>query len=95
MLTGGEALTYYQVADVLSEVLGRHITYTDPNVLSFFIDHVRQGQSWGQAGIMTFLYTITRFGNANYVNPDMPTLLGRPPTTFRQYAELNREAWIK
>ncbi len=94
-LTGSEALTYYQVAEVLSDVLGRRITYTDPNPIAFFMDRVRRGQSWAQSGIMTFLYTITRFGNAADVNPDMPTLLGRAPISFRQYAEDYRDAWLR
>ncbi|MFW6270990.1 MAG: NmrA family NAD(P)-binding protein [Bacillota bacterium] len=32
-ITGKEALSYYEVANILSEKLGREITYKDPSVL--------------------------------------------------------------
>jgi uncharacterized protein YbjT (DUF2867 family) len=93
-LTGSQALTYHEVADVLSEVLGRPIEYPKPSVFRFVGFQRRVYDSpWAYIGVMTMLYTITRFGNAENVSPDVERLLGRPPIGFRQFAVDNRECW--
>jgi uncharacterized protein YbjT (DUF2867 family) len=93
-LTGGESLDYYQVADILTEVLGRPIRYTHPNPLSFAFDQKRHGRTWGMTAVMTMLYTMTRNGSADVVTDDVQRVLGRPPITFRQFAEANKAAWM-
>jgi len=42
-LTGPEALDYYQVAEILTGVLGRRITYRDPLLPAFVLRTVRGG----------------------------------------------------
>lgn len=42
-LTGGEALDYFQVADMFSAVLGRKITYKNPSPVAFFSGSFRIG----------------------------------------------------
>ena len=85
-LTGPEALDYYQVAQILTEVLGRPIRYTNPMIPAFVISQLRMNQKPGMVLVMTMLYTITRFGNAAEVTPDTEQILQRPPITFRQFA---------
>jgi uncharacterized protein YbjT (DUF2867 family) len=92
-LTGGEALSYYKVADILSSVLQRSIQYTNPSVFTFFRQQLSRGQPLGFALVVTALYTITRFGNAKHVSADTEKLLGRKPISFRQFAEDYAEVW--
>ncbi len=42
---------------------------------------------------MSGIYTATRLGLADRVTADVEPVLGRPPLTFRQFAEDYREAW--
>ncbi len=94
-LTGGESLDYSAVAAILSEVLGRPITYSDPSLLRFAWRMHERGHAWAYVGVMSAIYTTTRLGMAATVHPDLAQLLGRQPITFRQFAEETADAWKK
>lgn len=44
-LTGSEALDYYQVADLFTQVLGRKIAYKNPAALAFFLRQARSSSN--------------------------------------------------
>jgi len=92
-LTGPEALDYWQAADILSQVLGRKITYKNPNPLAFLINTVRRGTPFAFALVMTGLYTATRFGQADIVTGEVERLTGRKPISFRKYVEDYKNSW--
>jgi uncharacterized protein YbjT (DUF2867 family) len=92
-LTGAEALDYDQVARKLSAALERPIRYTNPSIFTFIRGQMAQGQKLMFVLIMTALYTITRFGNAKEVTPDVQRILGRSPILFDQFAEDHRVYW--
>ncbi len=92
-LTGSEALDYYEVALIMSAVLGRPIRYTNPSVPRFLQKQLSQGKPLSFALVMTALYTMTRFGAAELVSPDASLLLGREPIRFQQFAEDHVELW--
>ena len=93
-LTGSEGLDYWETAEVMSEVLGRRITYRNPNPLHFFIEAIRRERPIAQALIMLLLYTATRFGMAEAVTHEVQRLTGRKPISFRQYVQDYHEMWI-
>ncbi|HYO87590.1 MAG TPA: NmrA family NAD(P)-binding protein, partial [Candidatus Limnocylindrales bacterium] len=93
-LTGAESLDYYQVADILTDVLGRKITYTHPDPVSFAIRQKSSGRPWGMTLVMTMLYVMTRNGSADVITDDVQRVLGRTPISFRQYAEDTKAAWM-
>ena len=93
-LTGSEGLDYWETAEVMSEILGRRITYRNPNPLHFFIEATHRGRPFAQALIMLLLYTATRFGMAEAVTHEVERLTGRKPISFRQYVQDYREMWI-
>lgn len=93
-LTGSEALTYFEVADILTAVLGRQITYTNPSTITFARRMKSLGHPWGLVLVMTALYTTARLGMAAKVTPDLEVLLGRAPVSLRQFAEDHRMAWM-
>ena len=84
-LTGSEALTYGQVAAIMTEELGRHITYSDPSPLSYARRMRERGYARGYINVMNGIYLTTRLGMAASVHPQAAELLGRPPITMRQY----------
>ncbi len=92
-ITGVEALDYDEVAVKLSTVLGRAIRYTRPSTFTFLRKQLKAGQKLGYALVVTALYTITRFGNAESVTDDVATILGRPPISFDQFARDYRQCW--
>ncbi len=92
-LTGPEALDYWQAAQILSETLGRKITYRNPNPLHFLYKTVQRGTALMFALVMTGLYTATRFGQADVVTKEVERLTGRKPIPFRQYTEDYKASW--
>lgn len=84
-LTGREALAYGEVAAIMTEVLGRPITYSNPSPLAFARRMRQRGHPWGYINVMEGVYLSTRLGMAAAVFPDAADLLGREPITLRQY----------
>jgi uncharacterized protein YbjT (DUF2867 family) len=93
-LTGNEALTYYEVADIFTSVLGKEIRYTNPSLLKFIWVMRSRGLKLDFVLIMAAIYTTARLGLAGAVTPDTEQLLGRPPLTMRQYVEDYRQFWL-
>ena len=94
-LTGSEALDYWQVAEIMSRILGRKITYRNPNPLSFLASHLRRGTSLTFALVMSGLYLSTRNGMAERVTGEVERLTGRKPIAFAQYVRDYQDAWAR
>jgi uncharacterized protein YbjT (DUF2867 family) len=93
-LSGPEAISNYDVAQTLSQLLGRTIIYTE---LSF--DENREAMI--RAGIPAVIATmnaqafaLTAEGDAEWVSDDVPSLLGRPARSFRQFAADYADAFL-
>lgn len=93
-LTGSEALSYAQVAQIFSEVLGTPIRYANPSLLGFARYMRRRGFGWGFIGVMVGIYTTARLGLAGRVTPTVRELLGREPITMRQFVQDYRQLWL-
>jgi uncharacterized protein YbjT (DUF2867 family) len=94
-LTGSQALTYTEIATTLTDVLGRKITYRNPSMLRFIWQKVLvEKLKIGFVLIMVALYTVAKLGKAAGLTNTLAELLGRLPTTFRQFAEDNKALWL-
>src|SRR6202023_1641938 len=85
-LTGPELISNYDVAAVLSELLGRTITYTE---LSFDENRdamIRAGIPAAIAEMNAQAFSLTADGDAEWVTGDVPAVLGRPARSFAQFA---------
>jgi uncharacterized protein YbjT (DUF2867 family) len=92
-LTGGEALTYNQVADILTDVARRPIGYDMPSDQE--VHSLLTANMWESEDVdhVLGLFQYVRAGQAAAVNPTLGTLLGRAPTTFEQFARDHMDAW--
>jgi uncharacterized protein YbjT (DUF2867 family) len=92
-LTGPEALSYPQIAAIISEAAGRrvrHINLTAGQVTA----------RWAAAGLPSHLarigaqldISISR-GEQDYTTSTVEDLTGRPPRSFRDYAHAHQAAW--
>ena len=93
-ITGKEALSYYEVANVLSEKLGREITYKDPSIISFFIKKKKEGLNIGKILVMIGLYTVARLGKANKSTNEIKNLLDREPIFLSEFVEDYKKVWM-
>ncbi|MDX6421262.1 MAG: hypothetical protein QOG28_5882 [Trebonia sp.] len=85
-LTGPELISNYNVAAVLSKLLGRTITYRE---LSFDENKdamIRAGVPEPIAEMNAQAFSMTAEGDAEWVTGDVPSLLGRPARSFEQFA---------
>ena len=85
-LTGPELISNYDVAAVLSELLGRPIAYTE---LSFDENRdamIRAGVPAPVAEMNAQAFSLTADGDAEWVTDDVPAILGRPARSFKQFA---------
>ncbi len=93
-LTGSEALDYYEVGTILSEVLGRKIEYKNPNTLKFRNTLIERGTEKSFANVMMMLYLMTKLGTAKLVTSETEKLLKRKPISFKQFAENHKNCWL-
>ncbi|MFX0063541.1 MAG: SDR family oxidoreductase [Candidatus Hermodarchaeota archaeon] len=92
-LTGGEALDFYQVSNILSTILERKINYTNPHPREFQARMIKEGYNEELVDVMNKLYFIVKMGKAGKITPDTKELLGREPIKFEQYAKDYAHYW--
>jgi uncharacterized protein YbjT (DUF2867 family) len=92
-LTGSEALDYSEIAAILSDVLGRQITYSNPSNRHFGKVLKERGYPLAQILVMEALYTVAKLGLAGRLTKDTERVLERAPITFRQFAEDYKDVW--
>ena len=85
-LTGPELLSNYDVATVLSKLLGRTITYQELTFEENKDAMIRAGVPEQIAEMNAQAFTLTADGDAEWVTQDVPSLLGHPARSFEQFA---------
>jgi uncharacterized protein YbjT (DUF2867 family) len=93
-LTGSEALTYQQVADLFTEVTGQKFTYSDPSVIRFALRMRRRGLAWKFIMVMIALYSVAKLGKAGQITDELPRLLGREPISMKKYIEDHKTIFL-
>ncbi len=92
-LTGGEALTHGEVADVLSDVLSHAVRYVPLTDEQTFESMRKLGRSEAAIAGVIDLYRPAQDGSAGGVSEDTKLLLGRSAIPFRRYAEDYTHVW--
>lgn len=92
--TGTQALTYYEVAEILSDVLGRRIDYIKPGAIAY-ARHAKDvlGMPTAMVAVTTAIYTVARLGKAAGTTDDFRLVTGRDPIDFRDWAVAHADAW--
>lgn len=85
-LTGGEALSNWQVAEKISGVAGRKISYVDLPPAEFKKAVLSAGIPEWSADALLDLQRFYREGKATPVSDDVERLTGRKPIAFDQFA---------
>jgi len=85
-LTGPELISNYDVAAVLSTLLGRAITYRELTFEENRDAMVGAGVPAPIAEMNAQAFSLTAEGDAEWVTDDVPSLLGRPARSFEHFA---------
>jgi NAD(P)H dehydrogenase (quinone) len=83
-MTGPEALTMTEAAEVLSEETGRRVTFHDETVEEAYESRQRWEAPPWQVDAWVSTYTAIRAGEVADVSDDVRRLTGRPPLSLRQ-----------
>lgn len=94
-LTGSEAISFDQVANLLSHELGRSISYHPASIPGYVFHLLRRKLPLEKVIVQTVLHTGLRFGQAETVNKTLSTLLKHPARTLYSYIQDNRRLWLK
>ena len=85
-LTGPGLISNYDVAAVLSKLLGRIITYRELTVEENTETMIRAGVPEQIAQMNAQAFSLAAGGDAEWLTEDVPSLLGRPARSFQHFA---------
>jgi uncharacterized protein YbjT (DUF2867 family) len=92
-LTGGQAHTYGEAAEILSRAAGKPIRYVALSEDEFSGSLAAQGWQPGQIAMFAGLFEGVRQGWAASTSPDVANVLGRAPITLEQFARDHAAIW--
>ena len=92
-LTGPVALSNTEIAQILSDDVGREIHYVDLSPEEFKQALLAAGLPEWSADALIDLQRLYRAGKASVVTNDVEQLLGRKPNSFEQFARDYRQAF--
>ena len=86
-LNGPEALTMYEIAAILSDHLGRTVSYIPETVDEAYASRASYGAPQWQVDGWVSTYTAIAAGELATVNGDIPEVTGHPALTLKQVLE--------
>ncbi|MCU1489514.1 MAG: NmrA family protein [Acidimicrobiaceae bacterium] len=92
-LTGPQALTFGEVAEIIASVSGRPVVYHDIDPEAWISGAVAAGVPGDYAVMLRWLTGTIIAGNGSVPTDDIEKVTGRTPVTFRQFAERNAQTW--
>jgi uncharacterized protein YbjT (DUF2867 family) len=90
-LTNEEQLSFEEMTAMIREETRLPVTYTSPNLLSFFINKRKKGLSTGYIFVMIMLHYLPRFYTTPETTNFVETITGRPATSFRAFIRKHRK----
>lgn len=93
-LTGEQALNYYEVAEIFTNVLGRQIVYANPSILKFALKMYGRGLDTMFIVVMIGIYTTARLGLAARVTSDVRHLLQKAPISIEEFVQDYQDFWM-
>lgn len=92
-LSGEQSLSYDGVARIMTEVLGRPISYARPTE-DHYLDRLRsQGAPAEYVEVQRMIHRVVRLNMSALPNKAVRRLTGTPATTLRQFVIDHRDSW--
>ena len=92
-LTGPQALTMAEAAEMISAAAGRTITYRDTDREQWIAAMVSSGMPAEYAQVLRSLTATLASGNGARPNSDVLDVIGTAPVTFAEFAAKTAPAW--
>ncbi len=84
-ITGESAFSYTEVAEKMTEIIGRNIGYKHPSIIRFIRHRRRYGDKWAFIMVMVGLYSVCRLGKADGITKTLEQLLNRRPMSLDEF----------
>lgn len=95
IIGGPESLSYDEVAEIFSEVLGRNVQHVQQSEEERKDLHVKQGVPEAFASLLAQLDTAISHGKEDHRNKNVEEITGHEPVALRAYVEKHKQDWIK
>lgn len=95
VITGPEALTYDQVAGILSEVLGRPVRHENLSEDALAERQLAQGMEPAYARLLSSMDTAIAGGSEDRTTDTVARVTGRSPRAFEDFARAAADAWTR
>ena len=92
-VTGTDALDFSQVAEKMTRILGKAISYTNPSAKDFKQYMLSRGKDKGFINVVIGIHFPTKLGLAKGVTSDFQKLTGKQPHTIDTYIHDYRNFW--
>ncbi|MCG5051759.1 MAG: NAD(P)H-binding protein [Myxococcales bacterium] len=93
-LTGPEAITHAQAAEILAAATGLPIRYENVSPESFKQTLLQVGLPADYADLLVQLFAGVRAGWANRTTPSVERVTGKPPRSLQTYAHDYKQSWL-
>lgn len=94
-ITGPEALNYYQIAEILSKIIKKKVTYDKPSYLKYRNYYIKERKfDKAYVNVTVALYFMTRIGTAKKVTDGFYELTGKNPKTFETFAHEHKDSFM-
>lgn len=90
-ITGTENKNFGEVANLMTKVLGEHITFKSINPISFYFRKKKEGIKSEFAVVMTILHFLPRLQAEPKISDDYQKLTGKVQTTLKEFIEREKE----
>jgi hypothetical protein len=94
VITGEKALDFYEVAEIMTAVLGEKIEYANPSVKAFKSYMVNQGEKEDFVNVVIGIHFPTKLGLAKGVTADFEKITKSKPIPLEQYVKDYQEKWL-
>ncbi|NHC40254.1 SDR family oxidoreductase [Bacillus sp. MM2020_1] len=93
VITGEEAYDFYEVAEIMSDVLSVDIKYTIPTAKEFKEYMVSKGENLEFINVVVGVHFPTKLGLAKGIKHDFVKITNKRPTNIRTYIEDYKDKW--
>ncbi|MBN9654214.1 SDR family oxidoreductase [Halobacillus sp. GSS1] len=94
VITGEKALDFYEVAEIMTAVLGEKIVYTNPSVKEFKSYMVNKGEKEDFVNVVVGIHFPTKLGLTKGVTADFEKITNSKPIPLEQYVKDYQEKWL-
>ena len=92
-LSGEQSLSYTDVAQIMSLVLGRPITYPRPTEHEYLAQLAADGRPADYVAVQKMIYRVVRLNASAAPNRSIRRLTGSPATRFDRFVADHRDLW--